>query len=329
MVSIIIPTYNAEKWIQDTIKSALDQTWPRTEIIIVDDGSSDNTAQIIKKYESKSVKVITQENMGGPAARNKALFYAQGDFIQWLDHDDLLAPDKIFNQLGNGEYDGNTRVLLSGSFGTFYFRKEKTKFKPYSLWKDLEPIDYFLIKFRENTFLHTSVWLISRKLTDMAGPWLELKNPDDDGEYISRVVAASEKIIFVSEAKSYWRTGNFKSMGQNRSDEAVKALFISYFKSINHLRSLEDSERTRSASVKLLQTGLIEFYPEHTAILEKANDLAKELGGNLVPPVLSWKYFPIKQVFGWRMAKRTLRLSRAFKVLVLRNWDKLLYEFSI
>lgn len=261
--------------------------------------------------------------MGGPAARNKALFYAQGDFIQWLDHDDILAPDKIFNQLRNGKYDGNTRVLLSGSFGRFYYRLEKAQIRPDSLWKDLDPIDYFLIKFRENTWLHPSVWLVSRKLTEAAGPWLELRNPDDDGEYFCRIVAACEKIIFVPEAKSYFRVGNFKSMSQDRSDEALEAMLISTLKSIDHLRSLEDSERTRTACVEFLQTGLIDFYPDHTRILERANHLAKELGGKLAPPALSWKYSLIKQLLGWRIAKRTLRLTRAIKVLILRNWDKL------
>ena len=329
LVSILIPAYNAEKWIRETIESALNQTWPRKEIIIVNDGSSDNTLQIIKKFESKIVKIVFQENRGGPAARNEALLYAQGDYIQWLDHDDLLAPDKIFNQIRNGKYDENPSVLLSGSFGKFYYRIEKAKLRPDSLWKDLEPINYFLIKFRENTWLHPSVWLVSRQLTDMAGPWCELKNPDDDGEYFCRVVANCEKIIFVPEAKSYWRVGNFNSMSQNRSQEAIEARFVSTFKCINHLRSLKEDERTRSASLKFLQTGLLEFYPDQTAILEKANDLAKELGGKLTPPPLSWKYSIIKQVFGWRIAKKVLKLTRGFKVLVLRNWDKLFYKLSI
>src|SRR2546421_1094622 len=99
LVSILIPAYNAEKWIGDSIKSALSQTWPQTEIIIVDDESSDNTLHIAKQYESRSVKVLTQPHAGASAARNKALSFAQGEYIQWLDADDLLAPDKISKQL--------------------------------------------------------------------------------------------------------------------------------------------------------------------------------------------------------------------------------------
>lgn len=329
LVSILIPAYNAEKWIRDTIESALHQTWPKKEIIIVDDGSTDHTAQILKKYESKSVKVITQENMGGPAARNKALSFAHGNYIQWLDHDDLLAPDKIFNQLRNEKYDGNPDVLLSGSFGKFYYRKEKTKFRPGVLWKDLAPIDYFLIRFRENQWLHTSVWLVSRKLTDTVGPWLELKNPDDDGEYFFRIVAACKKIIFVPDAKSYWRIGNLKSMGQSRSDEAIEAFFISIFKNINLFRSLEDSVRTRSACLIYLQSAINYFFLEKTDILGKANNLAKELGGGLSTPALRWKYSMIQQVIGWRMARRAQEQISRFKEIVHRNWDRFMYRLSI
>jgi glycosyltransferase involved in cell wall biosynthesis len=99
LVSILIPSYNSEKWVSATIESALSQTWAKKEIVIVDDGSTDKSLQIAKKYESKLVKVITQKNGGAAVARNKALEYAQGDYIQWLDADDLLAPDKIEKQL--------------------------------------------------------------------------------------------------------------------------------------------------------------------------------------------------------------------------------------
>jgi hypothetical protein len=328
LVSILIPAYNAEKWIKETIESALYQTWARKEVIVVDDGSSDNTCRVLENYESNSVKVVTQENRGGPAARNQALSYAQGEFIQWLDHDDLLDPDKIFNQLRIRNYDGNSRVLLSGAFGKFYYRKEKAKFTPDALWNDLQPIEYFLLKFNHNLWLHPSVFLVSRKITDMAGPWCEEKSPDDDGEYFCRVVAACEKIRFVPDAKSYFRVGNFKSMSQSRSAEALEAAFASISKSIDHLRSLEDSERTRSACLKLLQGDISYYYPGRGAIPEKATNLARQLGGTLSAPTLRWKYSILRGILGWRIAVEAQRLAPMLRVLIGRHWDKLLYSLS-
>ena len=122
LVSILIPAYNAEKWVADTIRSAINQTWPNTEIIIVDDGSTDNTLAIAKTFESATVKVISQENTGSAEARNRALSYAQGDYIQYLDADDLLSADKIAIQMKKAEGGADSKVLLSGAMAKFFFR---------------------------------------------------------------------------------------------------------------------------------------------------------------------------------------------------------------
>ncbi len=330
LVSILIPAYNAEKWIRDTIKSALNQTWPRKEIIIVDDGSSDNTLQVAKRYESKLLKVVTQENMGAPAARNNALSFAQGDFIQWLDHDDLLAPDKISQQLDYYHRDQNQLILYSGQFGQFYYCPQRARFIHNALWQDLTPINYFLIKFTDNLWFQPGVWIVSRKLTDMAGPYYELRSPDDDGEYFCRVVANCEKIKFVPEAKAYWRIGNFGSLSQSRSDKALEALFISICRSIDHLLSLENSGITRTASLKYLQNRLWYFYPEKHEILGKARALAKSLGGELMlPPDEGWKFSLIMKILGWKMTMRLRNIKYKSEISVLRNWDRLMYKLPI
>src|SRR6266850_864483 len=98
LVSILIPVYNAEAFVAEAIQSALDQTWPAKEIIAVDDGSTDRSAEVLKSFAPR-IRTIEQENRGASAARNRALSEAQGEFIQFLDADDLLAPDKIEIQI--------------------------------------------------------------------------------------------------------------------------------------------------------------------------------------------------------------------------------------
>jgi len=329
LVSILIPAYNSEKWIADTIKSALSQTWPKKEIIIVDDGSTDNTLQIARQLESESMKVITQENKGASSARNKALSLAQGDYIQWLDADDLLAPDKISQQLKHAGDGKNSRILLSSTFGTFYFRHQKARFIPNPLWKDFSPVGWIFIKFMENVWMNPAVWLVSRNLTELAGPWNESLSLDDDGEYFTRVVAASKKIKFIPEAKSYYRQCNISSLSRSASDKACESLFLSLKLSIEYLRSLEDSERTILASLKYLQTWYHYFYPEKHVLLRKIDALAQELGGTLLPPELSWEYSWIKKIFGWEEAKKSRNMIRRTKFLAYINWDRLLYKLSI
>ena len=89
LVSILVPAYNSQEWLADTLRSAIAQTWPRKEIIVVDDGSKDQTTEVARRFASKEVAVVTTENQGAAAARNHAMSLSQGDYIQWLDADDL------------------------------------------------------------------------------------------------------------------------------------------------------------------------------------------------------------------------------------------------
>jgi glycosyltransferase involved in cell wall biosynthesis len=329
IVSVLIPAYNAERWIGDTIKSVLNQTWPKKEIIIVNDGSSDNTFHIARGFESKSVKVVTQDNMGVNSARNTALKFAQGDFIQWLDADDMLAPDKISQQLRYGGDGKSTRVLLSGAWGRFFFRHQKARFIPNSLWQDLVPVEWLFRKLSENAWMTVESGLVSRKLTEMAGPLDERFS--DDGEYFCRIVSVSEKIKFVPEAKSYYRMGMLGSLSSNiaASDKSAEGKFLSICAHINSLRLLEDSERTREACLKYLQRWLIYFYPEKREIVERAEQLAHALGGALSPPLLSWKYDLIRKTLGWKIAKNAQRVVPKLRILVRKNWDRLLYKLGV
>lgn len=324
LVSILIPSYNAEQWIAETIESALSQSWNNKEIIIVDDGSTDETLKIAKKFESTLVKVISQENRGANVARNKALEFAQGDYIQWLDADDVLSTDKIEKQMMARNDVANTQVLLTSSWGKFYYRRKNAIFSPNNLWCDLDPIEWLMIKLSDGVWMNPATWLVSRKLTEMAGPWDERLVRDQDGEYICRVVSKSEKIKFVPEARSYYRQCNPKSLSRHLSDRSIESIFLAITLSIECLRSLEDSTRTRAVCLANLQTILCYLDLDQTEILEKANALAKELGGELSPPALNWKYHLIEQVLDSQRARGAQCLVASFKQSIYKNLDKLL-----
>ena len=165
LVSILIPAYNAQDWIADTIQSALLQTWPRKEIIVVDDGSKDQTRAVAEQFSSQGVQVVTQPNSGAAAARNKAFSLCHGDYIQWLDADDLLAPQKIASQMQAVERGGSPRVLVSCGWGRFIYRLSRARFTPTSLWCDCAPVDWMVRKMEENLYMQTATWLVSRSCT--------------------------------------------------------------------------------------------------------------------------------------------------------------------
>lgn len=328
LVSILIPAYNAERWIGETIKSILSQTWSNYETIVVDDGSSDTTFAIARRFQSKTVRVITQENMGASAARNKALSLAQGDYIQWLDADDLLAPDKIAHQLKDGEQGKNSSVLLSSAFGKFSFRPHKARFVTTALWRDLTPVEWFIARFSENVWMFPAAWLVSRRLTERIGPWDERLSLNDDGEYFGRAVAACDEVKFVPEAKSYYRQANGSSLSKTVTHEACESLFLSMQLCIEYLLALENSDRTRAAALTYVQDKLIYFYPEKKELLGKAAALAESLGGTLSPPELKKKYILASKLLGWQTAKKLVFAIPRLKKSAFGNYDRLMYLFT-
>jgi len=327
LVSILIPAYNAEPWIGQTIRSAMAQTWPNKEIIVVDDGSTDGTLAVARQFASSGVTVATQKNSGAAAARNKAFSLSRGDFIQWLDADDLLAPGKVASQLENSP-EAEKRILMSGPWAYFRHRPGHAVFESTPLWADLAPAEWLFRKLEFNLHMQTATWLVPRAITETVGPWNTNLLGDDDGEYFCRILMASNGTRFVPEAKVFYRRAsrNLSFIGASR--RKVEAQFASMRLHIDYLRSLEDSPRVRSACIKYLQRYMLYFYPEFPEIVRQAEELATVLGGRLEKPTLSWKYRWIQKIFGWKLGKRAWVALPNFKESSLQFWDRLLSRFE-
>jgi glycosyltransferase involved in cell wall biosynthesis len=329
LVSILIPAYNAECWIADTIRSALGQTWARKEIIIVDDGSRDQTFRMARQFASEIVSVVTQENQGAAAARNKAFELCQGDYIQWLDADDLLSPNKIATQMAAAEEIQDKCRLFSSGWGRFMYRPSRAQFLPTPLWCDLAPTEWLTRKWEGHWHMQTATWLVSRELTEAAGPWDTRLLGDDDGEYFSRVINASNGIRFVPQSRVYYRivpTSRLSYIG--RSNKKMEAQFLGMKLQIGHLRAREDSDRVRAACVTYLQTWLRDFYPNRPDLVQEAHQLAANLGGRLSLPKASWKYAWIERLFGFGVAKYAQLYYNRVKSSALRAWDKMMYSLE-
>ncbi|MFZ0391303.1 MAG: glycosyltransferase, partial [Calditrichia bacterium] len=98
-VSIVIPVYNREKYLTQAINSALDQTYPNFEVVVVDDGSDDGTAGIIHEFNSDKLRYIRKLHSGAPDTRNRGIREARGEYILWLDSDDILLPIALENHI--------------------------------------------------------------------------------------------------------------------------------------------------------------------------------------------------------------------------------------
>ncbi len=133
--------------------------------------------------------------------------------------------------------------------------------------------------------MQPATWLVSRELTEAAGPWDTRLSLDDDGEYFCRVIVASRGIRFVPGARSFYRlsgTGSLSNVDQ--SDKKLESLWLSMQLHVGYLRALEDSPRTRAASLAYLGNWLQFFDPGRPDIIAQAQQLATTLGGTLKMP---------------------------------------------
>ncbi len=308
LVSILIPCYNAEQWIAETIESALAQTWQNKEIIIVDDGSTDNSLSIARSYESSQVKVIAQENRGASSARNRALKEAQGDFIQYLDADDLLASNKIELQIQLLLKEDNFACIASGEWGRFYKNPSETLFIPEPVWNDLSPVDWLVCSWNGGGMMPLHAWLIPRHIADKAGFWDERLSLNDDGEYFCRVVLASEGVKFCRGAKSYYRSGLENSLSRCTTVAYVESAFLALELGINNLLKQENTPYTRQACANAFQRFIYSIYPEYPDFVSQAEDKVKTLGGSNLKPSGGTIFQILMNTMGWKAARNIQKL---------------------
>ncbi|NUN63518.1 glycosyltransferase [Pseudanabaena biceps] len=303
LVSIIIPCYNAESWLLKAINSVLAQTWQKTEIIVVDDGSTDNSLGIAKQVKSSKIKVISQINQGASSARNRALVQAQGDFIQYLDADDLLGLDKIERQLKILEYDTSSSYIASGEWGRFYRTPSEASFIAQSLWTDMSPVEWFICSWEYDLMMHPATWLVPRSIVELSGNWNESLSLNDDGEYFCRVILASKGVRFCQGAKSYYRSGNPLSLSASYSRQAWESALLALELCTANLITHEDSKHTRHACATVLQRFVHTVYPDYPDLLQKASNLVSYFGGTNLRLEGSPTIKFVEHYTGWKTAK--------------------------
>ncbi|GEN29589.1 hypothetical protein HVA01_32350 [Halovibrio variabilis] len=122
LVSVIIPVYNAEKYIHQCIKSVMDQSYKNIEIVTINDGSSDRSLEELLLFKDK-IEIIDQKNFGAPVARNKGLLVSKGKYVKFLDSDDYLEPDVISEQVSIAESHTDNDII----YGDYYIYRNNSK----------------------------------------------------------------------------------------------------------------------------------------------------------------------------------------------------------
>lgn len=310
-VSIIIPAYNCADYLKKSIETVLQQTYVNKEIIIVDDSSTDDSYAIAKGFENQGVIIIQQPNAGAAVARNKGLAYASGEYIQFLDADDFLSPDKIERQVA--ALAGDTSRVAVCNYVSFIEDKEIKETMIYPdqssfIYSSDNPINFLINLWGGNgpsNFIQTNCWLVPRNIINKAGYWRKYRCPDDDGEFFSRVLLASAGIVYVTGIMNFYRRQkNEHKLSSNPNRKYVQNTLLSIDLKYKYLKQKSDSEKIDSAFAKQYLDFAIYNYPQYAVLSEIALRRFKKMNQKATVPLLGGKLIEsIKNLFGWKAAR--------------------------
>ena len=313
-VSVLIPAYNAAAYIEQTLDSVLAQTWPNLEVIVVDDGSRDDTYALAQRYAGPQVRVVSQPNAGASAARNHAFTLATGEYIQYLDADDLLHPNKVLAQLECLQQ--HPGAQLSGSaWAMFYDAPDENSLRPTILWKDYtDPVQWLVDAWENGVWMQPSAWLTHRSLIAAAGPWNEQISLHDDGEFFSRVLLQTNEIVFCVAAKSFYRKGITNSLSGIRNEKATRSHLAVCQLYEKNLLAARNTPQTRLACANNYQRLIYEYYPAYAEIRHQAAARIQALGGSTARPHSTPAFQLVNKVLGWQLTKRLQDLVYHYKL---------------
>ena len=204
LVSVIIPCHNAEKWLAEAIDSCLNQIYPAIEIIVIDDGSTDGSLDVIKSYGNRIIWE-TGINRGGNHARNRGIAKAKGEYFQFLDADDYILPEKIARQvdfLKQTKADvvyGDWRHQRHDSDGSFVLEEIKMSGEQLNI----------LASLLADWWVSPACILFTKKAVVNSGGWDETLKAGQDRDFFLSVVMSDAKVVYQPGCYSiYRRYGN-------------------------------------------------------------------------------------------------------------------------
>ena len=313
LVSIIIPLYNAEVYIEQTIQSALMQTYSNIEVIVVDDFSTDKSFKIVEVINSNKIRLVKNIRKGACAARNYGFELSKGEYIQYLDADDLISKNKIEDQLTLLLQSDDNTVSSCGwvKFTTNYqdltARKQKIN-KSYE-----SPLQWLIDCWHSEEMGLVSMWLTPRALIEKAGTWNEALLINQDGEFFCRVLIQASEIIYCENSLVYYRINPLSITQIKRSNEKLKSQLASYkLYEIHMQRELKNIEvRNALGYVYLKFIYHNDRYNKELSQLAWSYFYALKIGKPWI--VGGGKFKKLASIFGFKMALKIIRILNYLK----------------
>ncbi|MGH8442774.1 MAG: glycosyltransferase, partial [Nevskiaceae bacterium] len=253
------------------------------------------------------LRILRQSNRGQAAALNAGLAAARGDFIQYLDADDLIDPDKIQAQLARLAEGGV--AVASGEWGRFRDDPRETRFEQGLCRQDVDARAWLAGNWEQGGgMMLPALWLLPRSVVEGAGPWNESLTVNNDMEYFVRALLAAGRVRFAKDARCRYRSGMAGSLSGRREPAAWSSYFRSIELSQAHLGDGLDEPLRRGLSL-VWQRFAYAAFPYEPALAEDAMRRAQALHEVRLAPEGGWRFRTAARVLGWRLARRLQRLS--------------------
>jgi glycosyltransferase involved in cell wall biosynthesis len=302
-ISIIIPCYNAAPWLPEAIASALTQNVTSQEIIIVDDGSTDNSLEVARSFASEQVTVLSQPNQGAASARNTALRAARGEYIQYLDADDMLGENKISRQITRLEQ-APAGAVATCRWAHFEAVPADCRVPDQENFQDLDPVQYLQLNWEQDIMLQPAAWLVPREIIERVGPWDESLTLNDDGEYFARVALASSQLAFTAGVMTYYRSHLSTSLSGRTDADSLLSAHRSVEQIESYLLARDTSNRTEHACAAARQRLAYCIFPHLPELATRSERRAKQLAHGQLPPPGGGLTQLCAKLLGWRNALR-------------------------
>lgn len=240
-ISVIVPSFNQGRFIEETIRSIVTQGWPDLELIIIDGGSTDETPDVIRRYESRIAYWVSEPDRGQADAINKGLRKATGDIVTWFGADDVYA-DGIFAALERA-WNKNPRAIYAAPVANFYSRGRQTLLRPHGLTLE-NVIQYW----QRRSLWHDPGLFWSRPVIDAAGDLDTTLHYAFDYDYVIRALRHSSVEYLDHVAAGFRLHRHSKSISQTEQMMAETSMVSQRYWSLLDAVDREGFERSEHAA---------------------------------------------------------------------------------
>lgn len=308
LVTVCIPAYNCGAFVADTLACLINQTYQNIQIVVVNDGSTDDTWKIINTSTDARIQIIDTKNSGAARARNTAYRHAKGAFIVFLDADDYLHNTFIAEQVKAAHQHPN--AIIMADWVRFYDNAPALR-NPNGSIQAVTFRDWIITYWYNcNPMTNPGRALIPRRAIEEAGLWNEELSLNDDLEYFTRVFLKASNIILNPNALLYYRSG-VQGLSGVKSAAAYQSLYSSIELSVTPvLAAYPDDALVLQSCANMWQSFIYELYPNYPELTGKAQQRITELTPPNFPFPTGGLSTSLVRLFGWKFTKRLKSLTR-------------------